>query len=182
MSAPTPPRLAALRPKPVVTAIRLMYAGVLLSLVGVLVNALSRGAITRALENANAERSPGDRLSSSDLQHAAGLTYTAFLTMSILATFVWLVMAIANSRGLSWARIVSTVLVVMNLLLTIGMATRGTAAAAIAEVPTVLVGAGAVWLLWQPASTTFFDRCSARKQAARERQKQRRAGPVSPRP
>ncbi|GHB68962.1 hypothetical protein [Flexivirga endophytica] len=166
MSAPTRPRLSALRPKPVVNAIRLMYAGVVLALIGVLVNALSRGSIARALERTNDGRSPGDRLSADDLQHAADLTYTAFLAMSIAATVVWLVMAVANSRGLGWARIVSTVLVVLNLLLTIGMATRGTAATAIAEVPTLLVGAAAVWLLWQPASTTFFERCAGLRHPA----------------
>ncbi|MFC6705563.1 hypothetical protein [Flexivirga alba] len=160
-SAPAPPRLAALRPKSVVSAIRLMYAGVLLALIGVLVNALSRGAITSALQHTNESRSAGDRLTAGELKHAADLTYDGFLTMSVVATVVWLVMAIANSRGLGWARIVATVLVVMNLLLTIGMATRGTTAATIAEVPTLLVGAAAAWLLWQPPSTTFFERCAA---------------------
>lgn len=160
MSEPAPPRLAALRPKSVVTAVQLMYAGVVLGLAGVLVNALSRGAITRALEHTNASRPAGDRLSAGELKHAADLTYDGFLTMSILATVVWLVMAITNSRGISWARIVATVLVVMNLLLTIGMATRGTTAAAVAEVPTLLVGAAAAWFLWQPASSTFFERCA----------------------
>lgn len=165
--APAPPRLASLRPKSVVTAIQLMYAGLVFALIGVLVNALSRDAITRALEHTNESRSPGDRLSASDLKEAADLTYDGFLAMSILAAVVWLVMAIANSRGLGWARIVATVLVVMNLLLTIGMATRGTTAATIAEVPTLLVGAAAAWLLWQPPSTTFFERCAAVRTAGR---------------
>lgn len=174
--AAAPPRLAALRPKPVVSAIQLMYAGVLLSLIGVLVNALSHGAITRALEHTNESRSPGDRLSASDLEQAADLTYDGFLLMSVVATVVWLVMAVANSRGLGWARIVSTVLVVMNLLLTIGMATRGTTAATIAEIPTLLVGAAAAWLLWQPPSTTFFERC-AQLRAARKGPKEQAAPP-----
>lgn len=163
MSASAPRRLAPLRPKSVVTAVQLMYAGVVLALAGVLVNALSRGAITRALEHTNASRPAGDRLSAGELKHAADLTYDGFLTMSILATVVWLVMAITNSRGIGWARIVATVLVVMNLLLTIGMATRGTTAAAVAEVPTLLVGAAAAWFLWQPTSSTFFDRCASRR-------------------
>lgn len=166
MSTP-PPRLAQLRPKQVVNAVRLMYAGVLLALVGVLVNALSRDAITTSLEDANASRSPADRLTPDELQHAAGLTYTAFLVMSALAVVVWLVMAVTNSRGRGWARIVATVLAVLNLLLTIGMVTRGTAAGAIAEAPTVLVGAAVVWLLWQPASTTFFDRVARLREAGR---------------
>lgn len=170
MSALRPPRLAALRPKPVVTAIRLMYAGVLLALIGVLVNALSRDAITRALEHTNNSRSTGNRLSAADLRQAADLTYDGFLTMSIVATVVWLVMAVANSRGLGWARIVATVLVVMNLLLTIGMATRGTTAATIAEVPTLLVGAAAVWLLWQQPSNRFFEQCAALRTTPRGRQ------------
>lgn len=161
MSAPAPPRIAQLRPKPVVTAVRLMYAGLLLALIGVAVNAMSHHAITRALEHTNASRSPADRLTADELGRAASLTYTAFLVLSVLAAIVWVVMAVTNSRGQGWARIVATVLVVLNLLLTIGMATRGTAAAAIAEVPTVLVGAGAGWLLWQPASSRFFEQCEA---------------------
>ena len=159
-TAPSRPRLAQLRPRQVVTATRLMYGGVLLALVGVLVNALSRDEITRVLERANASRSPGGRLSATDLRHAAGLTYTAFLVMSVAAVVVWLVMAVTNARGQGWARIVATVLAVMNLLLTIGMATRGTAAATIAEAPTVLLGAAVAWLLWQPASTRFFEQCA----------------------
>lgn len=163
MPAPTRPSLAALRPKSVVTAVRLMYAGVLLAIIGVVVNALSRGQISNALEHANASRSPSDRLSTSQLHRAADLTYTAFLTMSVLAAFLWLGMAVTNSAGHGWARIVATVLAVMNLLLTIGMLTRGTAAAAIAELPTVLIGAGVVWLLWQPASNGFFEQAAARR-------------------
>jgi|SRR5579875_477548 len=168
-TAPSPPRLAQLRPKQVVTATRLMYAGVLLALIGVLVNALSHDQITRTLERANASRSPGDRLSAADLRHAAGLTYTAFVVMSVAAVVVWLVMAVTNARGQGWARIVATVLAVMNLLLTIGMATRGTPAAAIAEAPTVLVGTAVVWLLWHPASTRFFEQCAMLRAARRSR-------------
>lgn len=148
-------------------ATRLMYVGVLLALIGVLVNALSRDAITSTLEHTNASRAPADRLTTHELHHAAGLTYTAFIVMSSIAVVTWLVMAVTNSRGQGWARIVATVLAVMNLLLTIGMATRGTAAGAIAEVPTVAVGAAVVWLLWQPPSTTFFDRCATLRAVGR---------------
>lgn len=176
MPATALPRLAALRPKPVVTAIRLMYVGALLAVAGVFVNALTRSEITDSLKHANASRSPGDRLSAADLDHAASLTYAAFLTMSALAVLLWLVMAVTNSRGIGWARIVATVLAVMNLLLTFGMTTRGTAAAAIAEAPTVLVGAAAVILLWQPVSSTFFDRCAALRAARRAKS----ATPASP--
>jgi len=144
-----------------------MYAGLLLALVGVLVNAMSRDAITTSLEHANADRSPADRLTGDELQHAADLTYTAFIVLSAVAALVWLVMAVTNSRGQGWARIVATVLAVLNLLLTIGMATRGTTAGALAQAPTVLVGAAVVWLLWQPPSTTFFDRCAALRAARR---------------
>lgn len=148
-------------------ATRLMYVGVLLALIGVLINALSRDAITSTLEHTNASRAPADRLTTHELHHAAGLTYTAFIVMSSIAVVTWLVMAVTNSRGQGWARIVATVLAVMNLLLTIGMATRGTAAGAIAEAPTVVVGAAVVWLLWQPPSTTFFDRCATLRAVGR---------------
>ncbi|RNI21052.1 hypothetical protein EFY87_12235 [Flexivirga caeni] len=164
-AAPAPPRLAQLRPPQVVTATRLMYAGLLLALIGVLVNARSKPAIVRALKHTNARRSPGDRLSGANLQHAANLTYAAFVVMSVLAVLCWLLMAVTVSRGQSWARLVATVLAGMNLLLTIGMATRGTAAAAIAEAPTVLVGAAVVWLLWQPPSNRFFDDAAALRSA-----------------
>lgn len=168
MSAPAPPRLAQLRPRTVVLAVRLMYAGLLVAIIGVAVNALSRQAILTSLEHTNASRPAAERLSASSLHDAADLTYQAFLVMSILAAAVWALMAVANSRGHSWARIVATVLAVLNVLLTIGMATRGTAAATIAEVPTVLVGAAAVWLLWQPPSSRFFEQSDALRSASRE--------------
>jgi hypothetical protein len=73
----------------------------------------------------------------------------------------------ANGQGRNWARILSTVLVVLATLQLRGAFTRLVSHAgfgvtvlyydgAVLFVAAWLAGGAAVWLLWRPASTAFF--------------------------
>jgi hypothetical protein len=66
---------------------------------------------------------------------------------------LWLWMAWANSRGLNWARILSTVLVGLATLHLFG--NKGVAQV-LYSLLTWAVGLAAVWLLWRPTSRAFF--------------------------
>ena len=66
---------------------------------------------------------------------------------------LWLWMALANSQGRNWARIVSTVLVGLATLHLFG---NEGVVPMVFSVSTWLVGLAAVWLLWRPASGGFF--------------------------
>jgi hypothetical protein len=85
----------------------------------------------------------------------------ALVTLAALALIgLWLWMARATSQGRNWARILSTVLFglatleLLSALETIGK--NGVAQAFFAGL-TWLSGLGAVWMLWRPASSAFFE-------------------------
>ncbi|WP_265446110.1 hypothetical protein [Flexivirga meconopsidis] len=144
-------------PRPVINALRLMYAAAALAAVGIVVTAASRGAIRDSLRQSNASRPAGDRLDAGELQRAGDLAGNGFLTMAIVATVLWLAMALLLRSGRAWTRIVATVLAVLNVLLAIGMITRGVAGMAVVQSVTALIGVLVVALLWQRRSTRFFD-------------------------
>jgi hypothetical protein len=89
---------------------------------------------------------------------------------------LWLWMARTTSQGRNWARILSTVLfglATLQLLSTLGVIGSSGVPPVFFALLTWLSGLGAVWLLWRPASSTFFD--SAR--AARSRPPSQASGP-----
>jgi len=73
-------------------------------------------------------------------------------------------MARANGRGRNWARILSTVLfglATLDLPAVLGAPIHfqvGVTEPGLVFVLTWLVGLAAVWLLWRPASSAFFQR------------------------
>ena len=90
------------------------------------------------------------------------------ITLAILACLaligLWLWMAWATSQGKNWARILSTVLFAMATL-TFLSALEEIGKDGIAQVffagLTLLSGLGAVWMLWRPASSAFFNSAKA---------------------
>ncbi|TWE09369.1 hypothetical protein [Rudaeicoccus suwonensis] len=145
------------RPASVVTAVKLMYAGAALSILTVATTAASRHSLRHTIQDANRHRTGSAHLSAAQVTRAADLTYSVFVTLSLIGLVLWLVMALANRAGHGWARILATVLAVMNVLLIIGFLTRGTPVLALVSVPTLIVGVAATVLLWKPSSTAFFD-------------------------
>jgi hypothetical protein len=92
---------------------------------------------------------------------------TAWIAFGLVAIALWLWLARANGQGRNWARILSTVLFGLATLQLPGAFTQpvshaGSGATALYYGTTALfaaawlAGAAAVWLLWRPASSTFF--------------------------
>jgi hypothetical protein len=176
-----PPRPPA--PAPVLTAVKLMYAGAAISLVTVITELALIPAIKAALRTANPSLTAVQVRDVNVL-----LTLEIVLGLAVVALWLW--MARANGHGRNWARILSTVL--------FGLATLD---AATGELPLVrttltkpqygggylahftlggheywvihsvfgavvlgvivpvlwwLIGLAVVWLLWRPASSAFF--------------------------
>ena len=133
-------------PAPVLTAARFMYGGAISSAALLIVALPFAGDV-----NGNVL---GHRLTPTPL----------IITLVILAGLavigLWLWMARATTQGRNWARILSTVLFglatleLLSAVETIGA--HGVAAAFIAAL-TWLSGLGAVWMLWRPASSAFFE-------------------------
>jgi hypothetical protein len=140
-------------PTSVLNAVKLMYAGAAISAVSLIVSLTDAGSAKAAL------RREFPKYTTSQINHAF-LGFLVIATISAaLGIGLWLLMAWANKQGRNWARITSTVLFLLATISLLSLA-RGprTALTLIFPVLTWLVGGGAVWLLWRPDSSAFFNR------------------------
>jgi hypothetical protein len=143
-AAPEPLRPPA--PAPVLTAARFMYGGAISSAALLIVALPFAGDVKGSVL--------GYRLT------PTLLTITLVTLAGLALIGLWLWMARATSQGRSWARILSTVLFglatleLLSALEAIGK--HGVAQAFFAGL-TWLSGLGAVWMLWRPASSAFFE-------------------------
>jgi hypothetical protein len=133
-------------PAPVLTAARFMYGGAISSAALLIVALPFAGDVKGSVL--------GYRLT------PTLLTITLVTLAGLALIGLWLWMALATSQGRSWARILSTVLFglatleLLSALEAIGK--HGVAQAFFAGL-TWLSGLGAVWMLWRPASSAFFE-------------------------
>jgi hypothetical protein len=148
-------------PAPVLTAVKLMYAGAAVSAAGLIIglaliivdiNAAARGQFL------------GHSLTAPQM---TPLIITVWMAFGLVVIALWLWMARANGQGRNWARILSTVLFGLATLQLSGAfrqpvshagfgATVLYFGATVMFVAAWLAGAAAVWLLWRPASSAFF--------------------------
>lgn len=146
-------------PAPVLTAVKLMYAGAAVSGAGLII-----GLALIIVDIAVAAR--GQFLGHS-LAAQQPLVITVWIVSGLVVIALWLWMARTTGRGRNWARIVSTVLFGLATLQLPGDFTQpvnhaGLGATVLYYGGTVLfvavwlIGAAAVWLLWRPASSAFF--------------------------
>ena len=101
------------------------------------------------------------------------LTITLVTVVGLALIGLWLWMAWATSQGKNWARLLSTVLfglATLEFLATLEVIGNDGVTQAFFAGLTWLSGLGAVWMLWRPASSTFF------KSARAARSPQQRLG------
>jgi hypothetical protein len=150
-------------PAPVLTAVKLMYAGAAVSAVELIIGL---ALIIVDIKAAARGRFLGHSLTAPQMRP---LIITVWIVFGLAVIALWLWMARANSQGRNWARILSTVLfglATLQLLqlpgATAPLSHAGFGATVLYYGATArwvaawLVGAAAVWLLWRPASSAFF--------------------------
>ena len=147
-------------PAPVRTAVKLMYAGAAVSAVGLIIGL---ALIIVDIKAAASGRFFGHSVATPQMRP---LIITVWIVVSLVVVVLWLWMARANGQGRDWARILSTVLFGLATLQLRHPQPQGSPAGfgvtvlfygvAALFVAAWLVGAAAVWLLWRPASSTFF--------------------------
>lgn len=149
------PRPAA--PAPVLTAVRLMYAGAAVSAVCLIIAAAVAFGDVEAIARG---RWLGYSLTVARLGQLRPLVVTVVIAGGLVVIALWLWMARATRRGRDWARILSTVLSgLATLQLAGGFRQPISGAEMLNLLGVVLVwlpGLAAVWLLWRPASSAFF--------------------------
>jgi hypothetical protein len=130
-------------PRTVRAAVRLMYAGAAVTALSLIIAIISVAFMPSGFGSL----------------HLLGRTQplpidiTVGIVGGLVLTALWLWMARANGEGRHWARILSTVLFGLATLHLFGQ--NGVAPVGFALVTWVL-GLGAVWLLWRPASNAYF--------------------------
>jgi hypothetical protein len=138
-------------PRPVRTAVLLMYTGAALSAISLIVTVLSLHAIERVIRNASST------LTAQQVHNDAIVAVTIAVVESLIAIGLWLLMAWGNKNGQSWARIVATVLFGLNTLFLLLSFVRATVSASLAfSVLVWLIGLGAIILLWRKESSQYF--------------------------
>jgi hypothetical protein len=153
--------LRAPAPAPVLTAVRLMYAGAAVSAAGLIIGLALIIVDVRAAARG---RFLGHSLAAPPMRPPI---ITVWIVFGLVVMALWLWMARADGQGRNWARILSTVLFGLAALQLRGDVTppaghAGSGATVLYYGGTALflaawlAGAAAVWLLWRPASSAFF--------------------------
>jgi len=155
-TAERPPQPPSLR-----NAVRLMWAGAALALIGVIItlafSSKIKSAVTKAAIKANATRSSQGKtvLTTSQIHSLASATVVVLAVAGIIGVPLWVWMAWANNKGRGWARVVATVLFGLNtisLIFEVGRASVTIIAVALGW----LIGLAAVVLLWRKDTTAYI--------------------------
>lgn len=139
-------------PESVRNAVKLMYAGAVISAVSLVYSLTTTGNLKSAI------RSQYPHYTTSQVNHLYSQIIEAAIISAIFGILLWLGMAWANGKGMSWARIVSCVLFAFNTIGLIAFFRQPeTVPSMIFEVLGWVVGLGAIILLWRPESSPFFN-------------------------
>jgi hypothetical protein len=149
--AEMPEQAGRVPPSPVLMAVRLMYVGAVISVLGLVANLASVSSLRGTIEKAYPAYTPS-HVHSTEVELVVSTTITALIAIGL-----WIWMAMANKAGKSWARIVSTVLFAFNtVFLLLGLirphASLGLAASGLVW----LAGLGATILIWRRESGPYY--------------------------
>lgn len=152
-SAGRMPESAQPEPPPsVVMAVRLMYAGAVVSALSLVVGLVTIGSLRNSLHKAQPSLTP------TQLHNLQTVVVVGSIFIGVISIGLWLWMAYMNKAGKPWARIVATVLFALDtLFLLLGVARAGAAAGTLVSILTWLIGLGAVVYLWRRDSSAYFN-------------------------
>lgn len=143
------------RPKAMDNAVRLMQVGAGLSLLSLLLALFSRGTIRDAVKKAN--ETATTKLTPDQVDAAVTFLMGAAIVAGLIGVGLWLWMASVNGKGRSWARIVATVLFVVETLLFLGGFAQPTPMLSrLVSLLVWLVGAAAIFFIWKKESSAYY--------------------------
>jgi len=144
---PEPSQAPSKPPRPVLNAVKLMWAGAVVEVV-TLVIGLATISSTKATIHKN-----NPKLTAQQIDASVNVDL-GFVALSVV---LWIVVSLACRRGRAWARITGTVLFGINTLMILLAVSRFSAGVGILiNLLVWLIGLGAVILLWRKESSGFF--------------------------
>lgn len=148
------------KPDSIAMAVTLMYLGAALSLFGALTTLLMRDTIRDALQKASDDATTP--MTSSQIDTIVSISVASGVVGGLIGVALWLWMASVNGKGRKWARIVATVFFGISLLTTLGsLVQKQPPLNLVIGLVTLLVGAFALFLLYRPDSTEYYNAQSA---------------------
>jgi len=143
------------RPEPpasVVMAVRLMYAGAVVSALSLIVGLVTIGGLRDSLHKSQPTLTP------TQLHNLQTVVVVGSVFIGLVSIGLWVWMALTNKAGKPWARIVASVLFGLDtIFLLLGVARAGAAAGTLVSILTWLIGLGAVVYLWRKDSSAYFN-------------------------
>jgi hypothetical protein len=138
-------------PPSITNAVRIMYAGAVISIIGIVIDILTVNATKSAIE----KKSP--HLSASQLTSDQHALVAGFIVSGAIAAAAWIFIALKCRVGRNWARLTGTVLFAIATIDLLGAAIAPEAGLVkIWSLVVWLAGLAAVILLWRRSSTEFF--------------------------
>ena len=153
---PEPQRPAP--PTPVLQAVKLMYAGAIVTAIGLIISLVTIGSLKATLHSAH----PGWSASKLHSDEVALLVFG--IVLALITIGLWLWMAYANKAGKNWARITATVFFALDTLS--ALSTFRQAEPVLSRLISILVwliGLGAIVLLYQRQSSAYFSASKTRR-------------------
>jgi hypothetical protein len=145
-------------PQSVTRAVQVMYVGALASLVGVILDLLTRHSL-RTYISQHATRN-GKRLTAAQVGDTYHAELVVLVVVGLIGIALWIWMAQMNKRGRNWARVTSTVFFALNTLGAIGGLAGGAVTGGSVNrfygIVVWVIGGIAIILLWQRTSSEYF--------------------------
>jgi hypothetical protein len=149
--APGPEPVRPEPPVQVQQAVKLMYAGAVVSAISLIITLVTIGSLRTAIHNADPTLTPAK-------VHSAEVAAVAVAVIfGLIGIGLWIWMAFANKAGKNWARITATVFFALDTLSV--LASLRQAEPVLSRVISIviwLVGLGAIILLWRRESSDYF--------------------------
>ncbi|GAB3673213.1 hypothetical protein GCM10028814_00700 [Angustibacter aerolatus] len=147
-SAPAAP--AGPPPAPLALAVKLMYAGAALSVLGIVAGVTGTGSVRDRLEEQGT-------LTSSAIDTAVSVTVVFAIVGGLIGVALWILMAVFNGRGAQWARIVATVLGGISVLSAVSLLVQTVPPfTLVVGLLQVVLAVVILVLLWRPASSAYY--------------------------
>lgn len=134
----------------IAVAVKFMYAGAGLEIVGIIINVLRAGSLSGTIMS----RFPNYSVSQ---VHSVEEIYVVLTTIGgLIGVGIWVWMARANAAGRGWARIVATLLFAINSLFTLLLLLAGDPRISIAAGLNWLIALCATAFLWRSDASRFY--------------------------
>jgi NADH:ubiquinone oxidoreductase subunit 6 (subunit J) len=138
-------------PAPVLTAVKLMYAGAVVSAITFVIGLLTVGTTRTTLKKAY------PKYTAHQISALVTVDVVIGIVVGLLSIGLWLWLARACNRGRNWARITGTVLFGLDTLLILLSVSRLKAGVGVlVDLVIWLIGLAAVVLLWRKESSAYF--------------------------